>query len=408
MDPDDGVEEEGPLRPWLPPDDRLWRHPSEVASNQSHQVMVARGRRVSRQWSVAIVAGLVGALLASGIGLAAGEFGGGTTILRPVTNQMPPDTVAASIAAEPNWPVIFNDVSPSVVTLIANGPSGETATSGILWLNPGKGSVYILTDEDSLNGATTVAVRSSSGELRKGSIVGTDEQAGVAVVAVTNLKEPAAVTGHVTDLQTGESVGMVAGEGAVGNGAGTVAAGVVSGTDRELQVSDGPTLLGMIAISNSPPPSAGAAVVEPDGAVVGITTTLTPPDGSGAVTTFAIPIDIAAKVGTQILQGKSATQPWLGVVQATDLPPAEAKTLGVPGGAIVDSIGTQSPAAAAGLHPDDVITAFNGVPVTSAATLLLMTESARMGSPVTISYLDNGRPKRTKVKVAPQPGDVIP
>ncbi len=33
MEPDDGPEEDGPFSPWLPPDDRLWRHPSEAPAN---------------------------------------------------------------------------------------------------------------------------------------------------------------------------------------------------------------------------------------------------------------------------------------------------------------------------------------------------------------------------------------
>src|SRR5690348_16506813 len=33
VEPDDGTEEEGPFSPWLPPDDRLWRHPSEAPTD---------------------------------------------------------------------------------------------------------------------------------------------------------------------------------------------------------------------------------------------------------------------------------------------------------------------------------------------------------------------------------------
>ncbi|MGK2930865.1 MAG: hypothetical protein ACSLFO_14970, partial [Acidimicrobiales bacterium] len=88
---DDGSE----FRPPLPPEDRIWRHPSEVAavsSTPSDQRGVSTDRRGSRTVTVAALSGLVGASLSLGVLAALGTFDPGTTIvernvaIQPVTS----------------------------------------------------------------------------------------------------------------------------------------------------------------------------------------------------------------------------------------------------------------------------------------------------------------------------------
>lgn len=407
MEPDDGLDEEGPFPPWLPPDDRLWRHPSEVASalRQTRSVVA---ERVWRLWPAALIAGLVGALLASGIGAVAGEFAGSTTVVKSVTNQMIPDTVATTVTPPPDWASIYDNLAPSVVAVVANGDDGETTASGVVWKDQGN-TAYILTDEDSITGATSVGVQvSGNGQSFRARVVGTDEQTGVAVIAVKNAGEARAPLGTVMGLRAGEQVATVAAEGALPSGAGPIASGVVSGTDRELQVSDGPTLLGMISIATTGSPDGGAAVVDPDGAVVGITTSVTPANGSGSGTTFAIPIDMAEAVAGHLIGGLPVAHPWVGVVEAGDLPSSTAGQLRVPGGATIDDLMASSPIANAGLGKGDVITRFNGAQVTSAASLMLMTEACKIGHKVTLTYIHNSTPRQTRVAVNAQPQDVVP
>ncbi|HEY2557918.1 MAG TPA: hypothetical protein VGI08_12480, partial [Diaminobutyricibacter sp.] len=104
VEPDDGMDEETPSTPLLPPDDRLWRHPSEMhsagssrsggagnfgsapssgsasgptsgpASGSAHGTLGIHGLGHRRVWAVAVVAGLVGALTVSGVGMVTGIF----------------------------------------------------------------------------------------------------------------------------------------------------------------------------------------------------------------------------------------------------------------------------------------------------------------------------------------------
>src|SRR5688572_14892298 len=69
MSPDDDGDELDPPRPPLPPDDRLWRHPSELRVHGpagTAVVVAAEGSR-GAPWAVVLVAGLAGAVLAAGV-----------------------------------------------------------------------------------------------------------------------------------------------------------------------------------------------------------------------------------------------------------------------------------------------------------------------------------------------------
>jgi putative serine protease PepD len=408
VDPDDGQEEEGPLRPLLPPDDRLWRHPSEVASSGSRTSPKIVVRATSRVWPVALVAGLIGALVATGIGMVVGEFTP-TTLVKPVTNQVVPDAISTAGNNAPDWPAILDILSPSVVTVIAEGPSGEVITSGVICEAEGS-TVFAFTDASSLAGASSARVElPSGGPSLAARIMGVDQQTGVAVVAVSGVHSPTAFIGSVSQLQAGEPVDVLASDGAaVGSGASPVDPGVVSSTNRELQASGAPTLLGMLALTTGSPAEGGAAVVDPSGAVVGITTALTPANGSGSGTIFAVPIDTARRVANELIEGTDVPHPWLGFEDATDLPTAAAAQLGVNGGAIVEEVSSAGPAAAAGIEDGDIVTSINGQAVTSAAALLLINEEFRVGKRVTVTYFHSGHRRKAEIVVAGQPQQVLP
>jgi S1-C subfamily serine protease len=410
VDPDDGPDEDGPLHPLLPPDDRLWRHPSEVAASRPGS-RSARGSAAAtrnlRMWPVALVAGLMGALMASGIGLAVGEFSP-RAVMRPVTNQVVPDAMSAAVSNEPDWPAILDSVAPSVVTVISEGPAGESITSGVMW---GTGQTsFALTDAASLAEATSVRVETAAGGVTiPARIVGADFQTGVAVLALRGGPQPAAFMGSVSDLQAGEPIEIVSSGQAVSDvGGGAVSSGVVSGTDRSLQASDGPTMLDMLTVAASGPAVSGSAVVDADGAVVGITTSLTPADGSAAGTIYAMPIDVAQKVADELIDGQKLSHPWLGITEAGDLPTAAAEQMGVSGGAVVDGLSSVGPAAAAGIQAGDVVTTVGRTPITSAASLVLATESSRVGHRVPVVYVHSGHRHRASLLVTSQPQEVSP
>jgi hypothetical protein len=89
---DDDPDEDGPApRAPLPPDDRLWRHPSEVGATLA--APAASANSTTKLWGVAVVAGLIGAALSLGVVAVAGGLGS-TVVEHTVTQRVPVEPVA--------------------------------------------------------------------------------------------------------------------------------------------------------------------------------------------------------------------------------------------------------------------------------------------------------------------------
>src|SRR5438270_417597 len=107
MDRNDDLDDDGRESGWIDPDDRLWRHPSEVAETP-WPMSRAPGRpatrwwrgREPRLWSVALLAGVIGALLATGVISATGAFRRpSTTVVRPTEQVVIPAANIGTLAS---------------------------------------------------------------------------------------------------------------------------------------------------------------------------------------------------------------------------------------------------------------------------------------------------------------------
>ncbi len=396
VEAEEGRDDEGPRWAWLPPEDRLWRHPSEIGATTAARAASAwRRSPTSHAWTAAIVAGVLGALLASGVGMATGIF-----VHQPVTVGVPvpsPDTTAATTtaAADPNgsWPAVANAVAPSLVGIDAGGQMG----SGVVY-TAFQDNTYILTSADVVSGAHKIAVVWEDGTRQRGSVVGSDPVSGIAVVRVAGAGHPTPVFGSAADLQIASGVLAVA---ARSTGPASVAPGNLSGLDTELQSPGGYTLQGMMAVSGLTvaPPADGGALVDRSGEVVGINTDLTSVDTNMQGVAFVVPIDTAERVASELIAGQKPTDPWIGVLDATDLSTTTSAQLRIAGGAAVGSVATHSPAARAGLRAGDIVTSFDGQQVTSAGQLIGILAAARPDQRTTVSYLDRGRLHRAPITV---------
>ena len=87
-------------------------------------------RPATRIWSVAIVAGLIGALAASGLGMVSGVFEQQTTIIHAVMPAAPVVSLATDSGAGVDWHAVDNAIAPSVVAISVTNASGTVAGSG--------------------------------------------------------------------------------------------------------------------------------------------------------------------------------------------------------------------------------------------------------------------------------------
>jgi putative serine protease PepD len=434
VDPDDGMEDEGPFSAWLPPDDRLWRHPSEIGGTvpggfdpthdfdtrdlgSARDLIAAHdaGRGDSghggigtllragpvRTWTVAVVAGLVGALLASGVSMATGDFGAKTPVMNNVARVAPTDTVALAVQSPgapptPNWSSVNSAMAASVVAVLA---SSGAAGSGVLYGTRGN-RTYILTSNDLTTG--TVEVTFNDGKQQSARLVDADPASGLALLSVAGVQPAIPTFGSVSELRVAEPLLAVS-----GNDEGTPMDLSLSSVDDAATISDDDTLVSMLAVTGPTTTGDGAALVDGEGRVIGITTSMTATDPGQQGTSYAIPIDVAAHVAHQLFSGQAVTHPYLGVIQTQDLPSVYAREFDIAGGAEVETVAPGSPAAAAGIRAGDTITSVNGKPVTSAGSLVSRLADYEPGNRVTVSFMETtGGHATVSVRVINQPSNV--
>jgi S1-C subfamily serine protease len=162
---------------------------------------------------------------------------------------------------------------------------------------------------------------------------------------------------------------------AQGQGGVTPAAGIISALDRSINSGDGvqglaaQNLRGMEQTSAPVGPGDdGGALADSDGHVIGMITTANTSPGQQSTIGFAIPINTAMAIAREISNRQASSTVYLG----------EPGFLGVelktgtsrdPSGALIAGVIGGTPASRAGLAAGDVITGFNGLPVTTPASL---------------------------------------
>jgi S1-C subfamily serine protease len=425
VEPED---EPGHFRNPLPPDDRLWRHPSEVGSSEvgssevgSSEVGAGAGGSMGgggsgtgpagehvgdrvgdplaklpagdearpSMWLVAAVSAVSAGLLASGLALVVVGLMGSNELRPAVERQMEPRPIDAVI---PGGVVDVAGRARAAVAQVRLDGHSTVAGSGVIFRSDG----HLLTSAAVVGDATSVRVTLDSGREVGGRVLGSDPETDVAVVKLEGDGPfPTAVLGTADDLQVGQQVVAIGWPvGLVGGPSVTV--GVISALHRSVRRGvDGGMLFDMVQTDARVPTGwPGGALLDSSGSVIGITTSLgtTGPGPSTVAVSdtggfgFAVPIDLARAVADQIITSGRVTGVWLGV-QGSDLDWVSAARLAVPGGAMVAEVKGGSPAERAGLSASDIIVGLDGVPVTSMGQLMAALRRHRAGDTIRVDLL---------------------
>jgi Do/DeqQ family serine protease len=158
------------------------------------------------------------------------------------------------------------------------------------------------------------------------------------------------------------------------------------------------------------PGNSGGALVDMEGRLVGINTSILTRSGGSNGIGFAIPANLVRQYVTQAERGaRELERPWAGIsVQAVDGPLAEALGLPLPQGALLTEAHPQSPFYVAGLRPGDVILSIGGQPVTGPEELSFRLAALGVGTTADTIYLRDGAEWPAAVALAPAPQEPPP
>ncbi|MCZ6797486.1 MAG: DegQ family serine endoprotease [Gammaproteobacteria bacterium] len=302
---------------------------------------------------------------------------------------------------------------PSIPNLPEGSPFGDLLEKFFNHENPerrrdsqslGSGFVfsadgYILTNHHVIAGADEVIVRFSNREEYVASIIGSDEASDIAVLKIDAEGLPVLKFGDSDNLKVGEWVL------AIGSPFGfdhSVTAGIVSAKGRSLPTDNYvPFIQTDVAIN---PGNSGGPLFNLDGEVVGINSQIYSRTGGFMGLSFAIPIELAVDVATQIRETGSVSRGWLGVlIQEVTRELAESFGMESPQGALVAKVLDNSPAAEAGLQVGDVIVEFNGKPVMRSSSLPPLVGRSAVGKDAEVTIIRDRTREQIKVRIAELP-----
>ncbi|MGH8998113.1 MAG: S1C family serine protease [Acidimicrobiia bacterium] len=367
--------------------ERIWLHPSELGSllppatrPQMSPPTPASRRGVLRVMAVPVLSGMVGAALALGILLLAGTLDRERP--EPVIERV--QTAAAYDLGEPeSVSQLVTSVSPALVTIRARTPSGEQIGTGLIFRSDG----HILTGNHLVDGATSIEVISADGRSWTGHATGVDPESGVAVVAMPADEVEPAVLGSARKLRVGQ-LAVVVGAPNSPRGSPSATAGVIAALGEVIEMR-GRLYYDLIATDALiGERAAGGPLVDRTGAVVGITTRMAT-SGTGDRLGLVVPIDLARRVGEELISHGRATYAWMGL-SGTDLDYGTAEEYGVTRGTLVREVVPDGPAARAGIQVEDVVIACGRSPVASMDELMMLVRRHSPGERIVLTVMRSG------------------
>lgn len=234
--------------------------------------------------------------------------------------------------------------------------------SGVIFKSNG----YIITNNHVIDGADDIEIVRKK-RTYKAKLVGRDPSTDLAVLKIDETNLPAIKIGSSKDLEVGSWVLAV---GNPFNLTSTVTAGIVSAKGRELNIlkSNFPIESFIQTDAAINPGNSGGALVNPKGELVGINTAILSRTGSYAGYGFAVPIDIAKKIATDIIEYGMVQKAFLGA-EVKSLTPELGDNLGVDNldGVVVSYIRENGAADNVKLQEGDIIREFNGEDISTHA-----------------------------------------
>ncbi len=275
---------------------------------------------------------------------------------------------------------------------------------------PGLGSGFaidadgtILTNQHVIRDADSIVVIDERGQLLSAELIGSDEFTDLAVVKVGSGLIPPSPLGTSSDLMVGEpaiAIGNPSGFQLVNTEA-TITTGVVSGVGRDIRGSGQEVLYADMIQTDAAinPGNSGGPLVNADGEVIGVNSSIFSRSGGSEGLGFAIPIDRARRIATELLEFGRVRRPWVGfdVVRRTS-----DNAFGVP---VIERVVEDSPGEAADFREGDILVSINGKPVQHELDWEIALEEAGVNSVVQVEYRRGGRLRTNDLRVEEVPSE---
>lgn len=263
---------------------------------------------------------------------------------------------------------------------------------------------YIVTNNHVVAKANNVEVLLPNNTTYTATVIGTDPSTDLALLKIDANNLPTIPFYNSDNVKVGEWVL------AVGNPLNlnsTVTAGIISATGRNINIVQDQYAIESFIQTDAAinPGNSGGALVNLEGALVGINTAIASQTGFYSGYGFAIPSDIVSKVVEDLMKYGVVQRGVLGVmIRSVNAEFAQEENLKVNNGAYVDSLLANSAAGNAGIKKGDVIVQLDGRTVGSVSQLQELVSRHRPGDKVQVTVNRNGSEKEFTVTLLNRQG----
>jgi serine protease DegS len=259
---------------------------------------------------------------------------------------------------------------------------------------------YILTNNHVISGADEIQVVLADGRSARASVVGVDADTDLAILRVGLDKLPTIVIGDSQALRVGDIALAIGNPFGVGQ---TVTHGIISATGRDhLGINTYEDFIQTDAAIN--PGNSGGALINARGELIGINSAIYSRSGGSQGIGFAIPVNMAKGVMTQIIEHGHVVRGWLGI-EAQDMTADLAQSLNLDStrGVLISGVLRGGPADTAGLQPGDVVLSINDQPVNEARQAMKMISEQPPDAIVRLDGSRQGKPFTAQAKIGQRP-----
>jgi Do/DeqQ family serine protease len=263
---------------------------------------------------------------------------------------------------------------------------------------------YIFTNFHVVEGADKIDVKLKDGRNFPARVVGTDEKTDIAVIKIDAKDLPVVELGDSDAVRVGQFAFAI---GAPFKLDYTFTYGVISGKGRSKLLQTGAYSISDYLQTDASinPGNSGGPLCDIDGKVIGMNTLI---NGMNRGLGFAIPVNMAKEIGTELIAGHKIMRPWLGIRIETlgDDPTIRDLFNGADKGVVVRTIEADAPASKSDLRPFDVITHVDGTPIDSDSQLQHEVLKKKIGQSVQLSVWRKGQTIKVPIKTGELPSEI--
>jgi serine protease Do len=282
-------------------------------------------------------------------------------------------------------------------------PQGDSIRKGV-----GSGFIvsadgYILTNAHVVDDANEVTVKLTDNREFKAKVIGVDRRTDVALVKIDARNLPTVKIGDASKARVGQWVAAIGSPFGLEN---TVTAGIISAKSRSLpDETYVPFIQTDVAIN---PGNSGGPLFNMAGEVIGINSQIYSRTGGYMGLSFAVPIDVAMKVKTDLQKYGKVSRGRLGVtIQGVSQELADSFGLKKAQGALVSAVEPKSPADKAGVRTGDIILAVDGRDIENSIDLPRIIGESRPGTAVTIKVWRQGETRELRASLGEAPAEKV-